>query len=179
MAHIPKALTETVMPPVCGQTYAIQRGSGILILRVMRIIPTSWKSVTDRFRLVGGTAEVNEAHRDGWSQLVLTYPEREVSLHHVALVKGQQPERASNAFGEMEWNMTYDAPRLHQQRIITHLWAISLDGPIDTEPKVHTINEGLAARSKEELVREVQWEWGSKQWKVVIDPLSETPLVEV
>lgn len=178
MAHIPKALSEEVMPPVFGQTFALQRGSGVLILRVMRILPKSWTSVTDRFRLAAPTAEIEETHRDGWSQLILRYPEREVIIHHVSLGETEKPELTANNSGKIDWDMTCDAPGLRERRIITHLWAISLNGPIETAPEVIEITEG-SARSSRERVREIRWEWNDTLWKAVIDPLSSEPLIGV
>lgn len=178
-AHIPKALSENVMPPICGKTYALQRGTSVLVLRIMRLIPKSWTSVTDRFRVVELSAEVSEIHNDSCSQLLLKYPECELSLYHVALMKGEKPELSYNNAGDMDWSVTCDAPKLHEKRVIMHLWAISLDGSIDTVPVIKTIAETSKPRLEEEKVRKIRWEWRDTLWDIVIDPLNKEPLVEI
>lgn len=180
-AHIPKALTETISPPVCGCSYALQRGAGMLILRLIRQIPASWESITDRFRLIGATTTASEFCREGWSQLLLRYPERELSVHYIPLLEGEKPELLPNALGGIDWNlsMTSDEPDFREQRIIVHLWAISLTGQIDTVPQITTLSEDLEPRTNQEKRRMIEWAWQDIRWKVAIDPLSNTPLLEL
>jgi len=177
-AHIPKALTETVKPPLCGYTYTLQRGTGVLILRLIRQIPASWESITDRFRLVEATTPVTEICQEGGSQLLLRYPERDLSVHFIPLQKEKKPELRANATNGIDWNLTLTSgePDFQEQRILVHLWAISLAGQINTRPLITTISDALEPRSDQEKRRIINWTWKDIQWKVAIDPLSNTPL---
>ena len=175
-AHIPKALTDTVSPPVCGQTFTLQQDTGILILRVMRPIPQSWDILTDRFRLIEGTAKVTESSHNGWSQLILAYPDRDVSIHHLCLGQEKKPTLSIDNDGRTDWDVTFNAPLLHKQRLIINLWAISLNGSIDAPPKINKKMIEETIRAKEEQIREIQWNWQNIQWDAVVDPIALNPL---
>ncbi len=179
-AHIPKALSETIMPPVFGQTYSIQRGSDVLILRIMRHIPKSWECVTDRFRLLQTSATAEVTEQEGCSQLLLQYPERTLSVHCVTLTETLKPELNRTETG-LDWNLTRTEKQgtLHEKRILVDLWAISLDGKIDTLPEISTVSQNQVPRSEEEKKRVLRWKWAKTHWQVLIDPLSDTPLLEI
>ena len=68
-AYLFNALTRTVSPPAVGRTYSIQHGGNLVALRIMPMIPASWKRLCDRFRLIAGHGEVSTPPVvDGWAQ---------------------------------------------------------------------------------------------------------------
>ena len=175
------ALAVGVNPPVVGRTCALQRGGNVLALRVLPAIVDGWDWATDRFRLIGGHAEVAEAPTEGaWRQLTLTYPERTVAVACLAL--GSEPPMVSGGGGEapLDWGVRYAVKLLQEQRRIVTLWGISLDGPIRQAP-VLTPDDGgvLAPRDPEERAWRVKWQWPGTEWEVLVDPLAEEGLREV
>ena len=181
MAHIPKSLTATTMPPVAGETFAIQRGGDVVVLRRVCVIPRAWESLTDRFRLVGQTADATAQHDAGWWRLSLPYPERTVSVHRLDLSTTAPTEETSNDFDGTDWSTTYRSPDLHTLRVATQLWAFSISGEVGKSPRVTVLNdaEPIAARNAEETVREIRWVWPSTMWHLRIDPLADRPIVEI
>ncbi len=180
-AHIPKALSDMMSPPVFGQTFALQRGPDALILRVMREIPQSWESITDRFRLLSMTADVEELNMAGWHQILLNYPERVVSVSFIPLSECEESSLVRTSANGLDWNhsLTGDSPLLHNQRMILHLWAVSLDGKIDSPPNITVLKHHNEPRSKEERIRVIDWKWKNTRWHVTIDPLSDNIMQEI
>ncbi len=169
-SHIPKALTDTVEPPLVGQTFSLQRGPNALILRVMRSIPKSWESVTDRFRLLAMTAEAEEISREGWHQLLLHYPERTVSINFISLTDCKKPELVRTSSNSLDWNHTLPTgpSSLHGQDGLFHLWAISLDGRITEPPKILAYRQH-GGRSGNDCIRTIDWKWNHTHWQVTVN----------
>ncbi|MBP5640899.1 MAG: hypothetical protein J6X55_15565 [Victivallales bacterium] len=168
-------------PPVLGQTFALQRGPDALILRVMREIPKSWESLTDRFRLLSMTADVEELNMAGWPQILLNYPERVVSVNFIPLSECEEPSLVHTSANGLDWNhsLTGDSPMLHNQRMILHLWAVSLEGRIDSPPNITVLNHHNEPRSQEERIRVVDWKWKNTHWRVTIDTLCDNIMQEI
>jgi len=179
-SHFRKTHTDNLWPPIVGRTYTIQRGGDILVLRIMSPIIHSFEKVVDRFRLVDGHADVNINNcADGWSQLLLKYPERTVSVSHVELMKEVSCALAENIPGVLDWEAVIAGGLLREKRCVISLWGMSLNGEITNAPVVETSGSVFMARSDDESLREIHWEWPRTTWDIRIDPLSANPLVEV
>ena len=179
-AHLPKTLTDSVLPPVVGRTYGMMRGGDLLVLRVMPAIPASWTQLIDRFRLVETRAEISEM-RDGeiWRQLLLGYPQRMVSVSYVNLMGATFPERAQNEMGGLDWAVTDSADHLQGKRAVVHLWGFSLNGQIDQPPEVHAIPHHMSPQSAEERVWDIHWAWPQTAWRVRLDAKAANPIQEI
>lgn len=180
-AHIPKTLSDAIMPPVTGETFSLQRGSDVLIFRIMRCIPQSLEMITDRFRLLATTADVEESCQDDWHQLLLHYPGRDVSVNFISLTPCDKTElvRAENDRSDWDHTLTNASPAFHDQRILLHLWAISLNGKIETPPEITVENRDYEVRMPGEKVRLIDWKWKNTHWKVKIDPLQTDIIQEI
>lgn len=170
-------LTRT-LPPIVGKTFSLQRGGDLIVLRIMPMIDLRWLRLKDRLRLVHGTTTpVETASTNGWNQLLLHYPERCVSVHHInlmpqenrpALVAGKHPHT-------VDWECVYPLEKLNW--ILVSLWAISLNGPIQSPPHLENLRpESSVPRHPQEYPRLLLWDWETTCWKVKIDPLGAAPL---
>ena len=200
-SYVGQSLTQRVLPPIVGRTWCIQHGDSLVALRIMPAVPTSWEQLTDRFRLVSGHAEVtdlpgaeplaglemitpgraNIAHYalGAWSQLVLTYPERRISIHCLPLTSANTPVLTRREDGLLDWELTHAADELTARRGMVTLWAISLDGSITEPPQLTPDIEYLdVPRALEERTWRVRWQWPNREWNLRIDPLAAEALVE-
>ena len=181
MAHIPKALSDAVEPPLTGETFSIQHGGNALIVRVMRCIPKSWEAVTDRFRLIAPSGEAEEKSRENWHQLLLHYPQRDVSVNFIPFTACKDPVLLRKEENILDWNhaLTDNPPPPYNHRILVHLWGISLDGEIDAPPEITIIDDHCQVRAQGEQIRELDWKWKNIHWHVNIDPLRGDILREI
>jgi hypothetical protein len=139
VAHTPKALTESIMPPVTGCTFCLQSDGNLLALRIMPSVVTAWERVTDRFRLVGGTANIAEGpgrKEQGWQQWLLRYPERTVGLNYVSLLDKAVPRHVSRAAGADDWNIDLAHENLAGLGLLAGLWGFCVDGPVESAPVI-------------------------------------------
>ena len=179
-AYLHNALTGEVSPPVVGHTFAVQRGGNLVALRRMPAIPASWEALTDRFRLVGDSAAIERGPSgERWSQWLLRWGNRTVSLCHVDLTASAAPEMKREG-GRVDWEVRRAAEDLRGRRGVVGLWAICLAGPIDCPPQL-TEAGGIPAvcRVAEERAWELRWPWRDVTWRLRIDPLAGAPLAEV
>lgn len=169
-----------VFPPIVGKTFVVQRGGDLIALRILPMFDSRWSGVKDRFRLVDHNAEVvDEKSGGGWSQIRLRYPERCVSVHHVNLMpEGPAPTLITKKPNAMDWECTWPADQIN--RTLLNVWAISANGTIDASPRLEAVRpDSSTTRFPEEYPSLLQWDWGWTHWKLKIDPLSATPLVEL
>ena len=179
-AYLGNALSRSVLPPLVGRTYCLQDGGNLLALRIMSPVAMTWERLSDRFRLVDGTAQVVAGESsECWASLNLKYPDRNVSMHFVDLSGTGLPELCTARENIRDWEVALDADALQQRRVYVGLWAVSLNGE-SAEPPQITVNTELAlcARSgPEEQVRDIRWTWPDRDWHVRVDPLAAEPLV--
>ena len=179
-AHLPKTLTQSVLPPIVGRTCAVLRGGDLLVLRVMPAIAATWEQLTDRFRLIETRAGVSETgNGDTWRQLLLGYPKRTVSVNYVNLTGAASPKRMQNEMGGLDWDVTYSADDLQGRRAIVHLWGFSLNGQIEHPPEVHPLPHHLSPQAAEERAWEIHWPWPQTEWHVHLDPKASNPIQEI
>ena len=172
------ALAPGVNPPVVGQTWARQEGGNVLTLRIMPAIAAGWEYLCDRFRLIAGHAGVEERAGEGWRQLLLSYPERTVSV--VCVTLGGGPEAALRGGGDepLDWEVRYAGEALQERRAAVTLWGICLEGPITEAPRLEAVRpRPLVPRDAEEQAWRVRWQWPGVEWDVRVDPLAEEALV--
>lgn len=183
--YLGNGLTEAVHPPIVGQTWSLQEGGMMVVLRIMPRISTSWRYLTDRVRVVGEAGSIRTLPADGyWNQLLLRWRKRELSIHCIPLISANRdaltaPVLKAGPKG-MDWNATYSKQALHDKRLIVTLWAFYLDGKIDSAPAINPVRaQPVIPRTAEESAWKVEWGWPHKMWRLVIDPLSSHPLQEV
>jgi len=172
------SLTQSVDPPHVGYTHCIQRGGSVLAVRIMPAIAQSWDQLIDRFRLVESHAAVARASKfENWSQLVLQYAQRQVSVNYIDLMDSARPRLASKQSGAVDWEVVHSAGDLHGRRRVVSLWGISIRGQIERAPQLSfAVGEPSIPRSREEQIWHVHWQWPEVEWHVRIDPLSAQPL---
>lgn len=200
-SYVGQSLTQHVIPPVVGRTWALQRGGNVLALRIMPAIPRSWEMLCDRLRLVNGTTDMiahaptdplaevtlttpgRAVHATApiarWSQVELRYPERTLAVQCLPLTSDAAPAFASRFDNTHEWELSFAGEALRGRRALVTLWGITLDGPV-THPPVLTrgIDHLDVPRSLEERLWRLTWEWPETTWDVLIDPLSKMSLQE-
>jgi hypothetical protein len=180
VAYIPKALTESMMPPVTGRTFCLQSGGNWLALRIMPVMVTTWERLTDRFRLVGCAADIAEGacrKEEGWYQWLLRYPERTVGISYVALMEGASPRHESRADGVREWNVDLTHERLSGLGIMIGLWAFRIDGPVESAPLISKEPNSVCPSTLSRGAWHIRWTWPGVSWNVTIQPLASSPLI--
>ena len=178
MAHLPKTLTESVLPPIVGQSHAIQHGSDLLVLRIMPAVTASWTQVADRFRLINPSVEATvKEHSDVWHQLTLPYDAKILTINHLALMPNN-PERIDNDMGGFDWQITWPQDQLHHKRALINLWGFSLGDPITEAPDLQPIEYHQTPQAAEERAWTLHWQWPTITWNVRIDPRAREPLIE-
>jgi len=177
-AYLHNALTREMLPPVVGRTWCLQRGSELLALRIMPVIPSAWDTLTDRLRLLSPhPMSIEHAEGDGWSALSLHYPERTMSVVCRPFTGNVMPTLVRQD-DRIDWELRYAGSSLADRRLYVTLWGISLHGPIMHAPHLTRAIIPSVPRTPEESAWLLQWSWPSTQWEVIIDPLAATPLIE-
>jgi hypothetical protein len=169
-AYLRNALTFDKPQPIVGHTWSIQEGGQAIVLRTMPTLYESWDGLIDRFRLVEPKATVEVSEPSGpWTQIVLDFGNQAVSIHHISL-DGYHPTMIQQEGGPWDWQITYDAADMADRTRIVNLWAFSLDGRIDSAPRLEQI-EGRQAWH-------LTWNLGVDRptWSLLIDPAETTPL---
>ncbi|MDQ3440474.1 MAG: hypothetical protein M3478_09015 [Planctomycetota bacterium] len=178
------ALTTKESAVTVGRTFTIQRGGDIVALRVMPAIASEWDRIVDRWRVVDATADFVAPPPSiaGHAQLLLRYPQREVSVQCIPISRG-----ATVGFGEAtgdarirDWGTSYNRKSLSKLRMVVVLWGISINGRVASAPVVCPITPATGeGRSDEERALEVHWSWPQTQWHLKIDPRDVRPLQEL
>ncbi len=177
MAHQPKTLTETIHPPIVGQTHTIQRGSDLLVLRIMPTVASSWTQVTDRFRLTKCEAQISISKMNPfWHQLHLDYNNHAVCIHHLAFTPDLFPQQQKNDMGGFDWHITWPHPQ--PKRALVNLWAFSFV-PIMELPNLKPVEYYFTPQAAEERTWVLQWQWLNTTWQVKINPRAAEPLVSL
>ena len=169
-AYLRNALTFDKPDPIVGRTWAIQEDGHAIVLRIMPELYESWDSLVDRFRLVQPDAALAaDDPRGPWTQIVLDFGDRAVSLHHISL-DGSRPELIRPDGGPWDWQIAYDAAELAARQRVANIWAFSLDGRIANAPQLE--------RSEGEKAWQLTWDLGDGRptWRLLIDPAAGEPL---
>jgi hypothetical protein len=171
-AYLRNALTFDKPKPIVGRTWAIQEGGHAIVLRIMPELYEPWDGLIDRFRLVEPNAKLSVSEPSGpWTQIVLDFGDRAVSVHHISL-DGPQPRMIQRDGGPWDWQIAYDAADLAGRERVANLWAFSLAGRIENAPRLERI-EG-------EEAWELTWNLGTTRptWRLLINPAEDQPLRE-
>ena len=146
----------------------------------MRILPAAqldWEHAGDRFRIVAPTATLSEDLSDKqWPRLSLVFPGRTVGVSLLDPWRKSQPT-LSRAENLSDWAVTLTPREIAGRRGIVLLWAIHPDG-LPAEPPTFTpvIEPCPVPRSIDEQAFVLDWKWPTHHWRLVLDPLSATPL---
>lgn len=176
--YLRNALTETVSPPLTGRTTCIQKGGRLLALRIMPGIAMGWQSAGDRLRLIDGHAEISEPPPcDRFAQLLLRYPQRQVSVGYLDLARAGLPQTRRDG-ARLDWQVMLEGDALSQRRMLVGLWSFCLDGALPAVPDIRLAKLPTVPRTAEEQAWDVVWHWPDGRWRVRVDPLSPTPLTD-
>jgi hypothetical protein len=189
-AYLGNSLAQMVNPAIVGQTFSLQQGGDILCLRLMPLISGEWDQLHDRLRLIDSHAEIvtkpdkKLAHDFVWSQRLMVYLERIVSVQCVPLMAGATTEpfkrETFDGHHALDWDVVLERERLAGLRCVPILWGFSLSGVIEDAPILTTLPDPTAIpRQAEERKLQVHWVWGTSRWDVIIDPLATEPLKEI
>jgi hypothetical protein len=171
------ALALGVQPPIFGRTWAIQQEGNLLALRILPAIAAGWERACDRLRVVEPQAQVSESGEGAWRQLVLTYPEREVSIQALPLAGEVEMVLRQPEGGPLDWELAYAGPDLHARRALVTLWGICLEGPVREAPVLEPDGEApIVPRDAEERAWRVRWRWPGVEWDLRVDPVAIDPL---
>jgi hypothetical protein len=169
---------------VVGRTFSLQRGGDVLVVRRMPRVVSSWDRLTDRMRIVNAHATTaTSSASDGTHRLALRYPQRTIGIQCVPLSPGARIELEESANGTggrvLDWGVVYDDDTLAALDTITVVWGISVDGPIDTAPRILRPVAEDALRPAGQRRFELEWKWPKTNWHVRFDPHDTQPLREV
>lgn len=186
-AYLNNALSSSISPPIVGNTYALQNRGNVLVLRIMPATDMNWEAASDQLRLLDSHAEIQALPRQGtWSQLLLEYPERTISLHHVDLMGMHEPRLQENAYKGHDWRVTWSneemqAPPANElgKHMLVSLWGISMEGEIAAKPVLAPLETIPMQRNPEQQAYVLKWNWPGVDWHVAIDPLDPQPLKEL
>lgn len=173
-----RALTSKLNPPVCGQTFSIQRGGDLLVVRIMPRIMQTWESVSDSFKLINGTAEITDASIDpSFDQVLLSYSNQTVSICSIPSEDGVRAvwEEQGNS---KHWKLNYVPTTMggsDSLKMIVDVWGISLNGPITDVPIIEFEADRSVPLAAAQQKRRLTWQWPCTKWDVVIDPQEEHP----
>ena len=181
-ALTPKVLTKSVRPALAGKTYAVQKGGDMVVFRKMPGLVRSWARVSDGLRLVNGHAQVTErASGERWWQLLLDYPGRQVSVHHVEIMPDLYPAARLKPRLEtvsptvQDWKVSADEKVLNGVGELFLLWAFSLAGEVREPPRIRAWRDGRTP----EMRWDIEWQWPGIKWRLRVDPHGPEPLREV
>jgi len=159
-AFLHNALTDTVSPPIAGQTRSRTRGSSFLIERRMPRVSRDWTWCSDLFCLSGFRGSASTEHcGDGWHRLTLTWASNlRLTVYMHALESSAQPELTST--GEpLVWGITWGKEDLQTLNQLCCLWGFHLGE--NTPPPPVLRKEAGWFRTPHFMPGDAQWqaEW--------------------
>lgn len=174
-----RALSPKVSPPIVGKTFSIMRGGGVIAFRWLPAVQTDWEHVGDRLRIVAPTAAISlQLENADWPRLTLAYPARTVGVSLIDPWRRSMPA-LHQTDSLADWSISLSQAQLAHRRGIALIWAIHPDGFPEHAPVITPARSALKVpRSPDELAFDIEWTWPTHQWRITIDPLSATPLVE-
>ncbi|GAB4453440.1 MAG: hypothetical protein OHK0029_06260 [Armatimonadaceae bacterium] len=179
-AYLANTLTPSVNPPITGRTFARQVGGNVLVLRLFPAIPGAAEQIADRLRVVQPSPDWQEGNGGSdWYERLLRTDKRTIQVACVPLPLGTIAPVVRSYPQGTDWQVIRDRSALDGMRLFVTLWAISLDGAIDSEPEWHEPDLPPVPRAPEERAYDLTWRWQSHTWKVRIDPLAPEPLTAI
>lgn len=175
LGSIQKTLTPDINPPIVGQTFTQWCNQGMLILRRMPAIPSSWKTLSDRLRIVDLTAGPIQ---NSPQSLTLTYPDRAIQITHLDPWHNRVPSLNISAPDVLDFGPVISIPALPRLRGYVALWAVTfdrLDLPLPTFIRLSSGDN--IPRAPSETAFTLNWAWPGHTWRLTLDPLSPHPLV--
>jgi hypothetical protein len=170
LGSIQKSLSPDINPPMVGQTYTLWCDEGFLVLRRMPAIPSSWKVLSDRLRVVDLTAA---AYLSTPQTLTIPYKERAIQITHVGPWHQCVPRLTDSTPGVLDFGPVIEAHALSKLRGYTALWAVTFDKVDLQEPMVTRLrSRDNIPRSASETAYTVEWVWPRHTWRVIVDPLA-------
>lgn len=186
-AYLNNAFSRTISPPIVGQTFALQDQGNLLVVRILPGTDMNWDAVSDQFRLIQNNAEVEVLPKRGpWSQALLKYEDRELSINHINLMKGSYPELKENSYGGFDWRVTWTNADMQAEpanelgkHLLISVWGISATGRIIEAPEILSLETIPMQRNPEQEAYVLKWKWPEITWHVSIDPMREEPLINL
>jgi hypothetical protein len=169
---INRGLSATIRPPIGGNTFSIQEGGNLLVLRRMPTISMAWTKLVDRLRVVSPTAQFTIGYSDDrCSTLLFKWPDnRMLSVARVTL--SDVPTHMQPRFdGKMlDWDIEYtEFPDMNDT---VTLWAFSLDAEINEPPVIRKEKMKRRPVDPENSVFDLEWQTGKYHWNMKIDPVA-------
>jgi hypothetical protein len=124
-AYRQNALTNTILPPITGQTRAYLDGSRALILRVMPAIALSWQLLADELVLTGASSVEVSTHNGVFTRLRVRADEQTFTIYAHALGSNQDGEFIETD-GDRAWRFAYNTESLTSLRCIASVWCIAV-----------------------------------------------------
>lgn len=176
--YLDNGLSAIENPVPVGQTWSIQHGGDLVVLRIMPVVPASWNAYEDHLQVkkpTSGAMKEIQSGKEGILGLDFQYPERTFSVRLLPLAEGGVAKLDHLTLMKdpaIRWGVRFEGEALHQRNKIATLWGMSLNGPIENAPTLTRIS------GKQPYSFRVQWNWKNRDWKLRIDPSSEHPLLE-
>lgn len=169
---INRGLSTKVRPPIEGNTFSMQKGGNLLVLRRMPGISMAWTKLVDRLRVVSPTAQFTEGNSDDrFSTLLFKWPDgRMLSVARVTL--SDVPNHMQPRFDGkvLDWDIEYTGfPDMNDT---VTLWAFSLDAEISEAPIIRKNKMKCRPVGPENNIFDLEWKAGTHFWNVKIDPVS-------
>ncbi len=177
-----KALTNKIVPPVFGKTYSLQKKGDVLAVRIMPAIVSSWKSVSDTFKIVNNDpeSEITEIEHDSnWHQLLIKYPEFNVSLNVVPVRADISVKLEKSKDRTFYWKTVYPKNVLGRKKMIVDIWGISINGKIKNAPQIKIHYTSEIPLDDVQKPMSIKWKWPETTWHVAIDPMADKVLKEI
>lgn len=175
----PGALTSAVDPPIFGRTFAIQKGSDVIVLRILPAISRTWEYAIDRFRVRECHAEPVEADNDSYWRLQLPYRERTIEVSRFEFPGTPPPRLSKDESGDVLWDLQYDRESLNGRRLVIHLWAVTLARGSAWPAAIVPCLDSDIPRAPEQTAYDFRWKSAARNWHLLIDPLKNRPLIEL
>jgi hypothetical protein len=183
-SYFDPALADTNDPPVVGQTYSIQSGGDVIVLRIMPAVAASWDALADRIRVINALVSPTVLPTsNGHAQMVLPYPGREVGVLCLPVSAGADVRLRIDSSGTkrtVDWGPGFNRDALGKLSKVIVLWGLSVNGRVTTNPVIFAVAPAPdVPRAPEEHPFELRWQWPGKQWRLRIAPLDPLPLREL
>ncbi len=124
-AYRRNALTDSIRPPITGQTRAYLDGSRAVILRVMPAIAHSWQFVADELVLTGASSVEVSTRNGSFTRLRVRADDQTFTIYAHAVGSNQESEFVETDT-DRAWRFVYGAESLALLHSIASVWCIAV-----------------------------------------------------
>lgn len=177
-AYLRNALTDAVVPPIVGMTFALQDGADAVVLRRMPALSRQWESLSDQLVLTGASLRVlRQESGDEVARLLLDAAGAAVTVFFFHLGSGRGPS-IRKMDSEVVWEARWSDTELRRQEQAASLWMIcwGRDVPMVDAPTARP-DKIARERLKNDGAWSVVWPRASGAVTLAVDPLASRPLI--